>query len=255
MHHSADPERQTLILRCYLDESGTHEGSPQAIVAGLLMQHYEFLLFDVVWNGLLLRHNIQPPLHMKEFGPHGRHHHLKYPERVALFSDISGLINCYKAASVAATLSHSQYKAILHPDIQKQMSMYGLCFMLCVHMVHLKAEYKPYHNNIAYLVEAGNEYSTHITHCYNAMIEMQKQGEPLHVGTLTFADKNISALQAADVIAWAVRRRVSEISIGKGFQPISKIFDENHTEFLWKDSYLQELSDGLLKKHYTNVKS
>jgi hypothetical protein len=89
---------------------------------------------------------------------------------------------------------------------------------------------------------------------YKSMIEMQKQNMPLHVGSLTFADKNISALQAADVIAWAVRRRVSGISIGKGFQPISEIFSANHTEILWKDNYLKELSDGLLKSFYKNVK-
>jgi hypothetical protein len=164
MHHSTDPGRQTLIIRCYLDESGTHEGSPQAIVAGLLMEHDEFLLFDAVWNDLLLRHNIESPLHMNEFGQHGRHHHLKYPERTSLFSDISGLINCHKIVSVAATLSQSQYKEILHPEIQKQMSLYGLCFMLCVHMVHLKAEYKKYPYNIAYILEQGNEYSGQILH-------------------------------------------------------------------------------------------
>jgi hypothetical protein len=245
MYHSDDPERQALIIRCYLDESGTHEGSPQATVAGLVMTRDNFLIFDVVWHELLLRHNIRPPLHMKEFGEHGKHGHLTYPERTALFSDLSGAINCYKLITVATTLSHAQYKANLHPELQKKMSLYALCFMLCVHMIHFHVENN--FPNIAYLIEQGNEYSGHILQCYDAMRRMQKENMPLHIGALTFGDKNISALQAADIIAWGVRRHASGIPIGKGFQPISNIFKIKHRQFLWKDSHLQNLSNGLLK--------
>jgi hypothetical protein len=245
MHHSDDSERQTLIIRCYLDESGTGSDSPEAVVAGLLMNRDNFLLFDVVWDELLLRHKIQPPLHMKEFGKHGRHGNLNYPERTALFSDLSKLINCYKVVSVATTLNYDQYKKNLHPKIQKQMSLYSLCFMLCLHMIHFYVE--QHFPNIAYIIEQGNEYSGQILQCYNSMLRMQKENMHLHIGTLTFADKNISALQAADIIAWAVRRRASKIPVGKGFQPISDIFSTDHRQFIWEDSYLENLSNGLLK--------
>lgn len=223
MHHSDDPERQTLIIRCYLDESGTHEGSPQATVAGLLMNRDDFLMLDALWNDLMLRHKIQPPLHMKEFGEHGRHGHLNYEERFPLFSDISKLINCHKIMSVAATLSHSQYKTIVHPEIQKKMSIYSLCFMLCVHRIHLDVEQKGIPDKIAYFVEQGNEYQHHILKAHDGMIRMQENNMYLHVGSLRFADKNNCALQAADVIAWGARRRVTGIPIGKGYQPISYI--------------------------------
>jgi hypothetical protein len=248
MHHSDDPERQTLILRCYLDESGTHAGSPAAIVGGLLMGRDDFLIFDALWDDLLLRHKIQPPLHMKEFGEDGKHGHLNYQERAALFSDVSRLINCQKSMSIAATLSHAKYKTILHPDIQKKMSLYSLCFMLCAHMIHLNAEHKGIPYNIPYIVEQGNEYQQHIFKAHAGMIRIQKENMSLHVGSLTFADKNISALQAADLIAWGNRRLASGIPIDRGFEPILDIFsDPHHANYLWKDSYLKELSDGLLK--------
>jgi hypothetical protein len=246
IHHSDDPERQTLIIRCYLDESGTDAGSPEAIIGGLLINRYDFLMFDAVWSELMKRHNIQPPLHMKEFGEHGRHGHLNYPQREALFSEISGLINCYKKMSIATTISHKQYKTLLHPALQKKMSLYGLCFMLCAHLIHLGADNIPY--NIPYIVEQGNEYQQHILEAHAGMIRMQKENIPLHVGSLTFEDKSLSALQAADVIAWGNRRIVTGIPIDKGFEPILEIFREpHHANYLWKDSYIKELSDGLMK--------
>jgi hypothetical protein len=212
------------------------------------MDRDDFLMFDVVWDGLLSRHKIKPPLHMREFGEDGRHGHLNYKERAALFSDLSKLISCYKSMSIATTLNHNQYKEIIHPAIQKKMSLYSLCFMLCAHMIHLNAEQKGLQYNIPYIVEQGNEYQQHILMAHAGMIRMQKEKMPLHVGSLTFAGKNISALQAADIIAWGNLRLAIGRPIDRGFEPIMDIFrDPHHVKYLWKDSYLKELSDGLLK--------
>jgi hypothetical protein len=236
-----------MAISCYLDESGTHSGSPEATVGGILLDKDNFIMFDVLWEEILLRHKIRPPLHMKEFGEHGRHGHLNYNERYKLFEDISKLINCYKAMSIVASLNHAQYKKIINPTIQEIMSIYSLCFMLCAHVIHINATNQKINYNIPYIVEKGNEYQQHILMAHNGMLRMQRENIHLHVGSLTFEDKNLSTLQAADVIAWSGRRIATRMLIEKGMEPLLDIFmDNHHINCSWEDRYLKEFSDRLV---------
>src|ERR1022692_1046571 len=73
MHQSDDESRQAAVVTCYLDESGTHEGAPIAVVGGLLLNKARFGALDGGWDSMLAAHSIPPPLHMNEFRrPDGR---------------------------------------------------------------------------------------------------------------------------------------------------------------------------------------
>jgi len=250
MHHSEDPDRRTFAVTCYLDESGTHGDSPKVIVAGLVLNFYNYLSFDVVWNNMLSQFNIKVPLHMKEFGRHGKLGFLDYTKRFKLFDQVEKIINLFKTHSVAFILDQAMLSDLMDPRIIKINGPYGMCFMGCAHMVLEQAEYQQYRKRIAFLLEAGNEHAEHIRVAHQSMIEMGK-----NVGTLAFEPKRISALQAADVIAWGARRRAIGDPIGKGFQPISKIFDENHIQSQWEESWLKNLNDSILNKSKNDPES
>src|SRR5208282_5815408 len=135
MHHSDDPERLTLAIVCYLDESGIDRLNPevlnpQAVVAGIVMRREEFMRFDSDWDDILSKFKIKPPIHMKEFGEHGRHGHLRYHTREKLFKELVYIINRYKWYSVAVSLNHEQYNDLLSDKSKEEVSLYGLCFML-----------------------------------------------------------------------------------------------------------------------------
>jgi hypothetical protein len=245
MHHPDDSDSQPFSVTCYLDESGTDSQSQYAVVAGLVMNRDNFIMFDFMWNEILRRHKIIPPLHMKEFGQHGKHKKLTYPETFSLFSDIAKLINCHKIISIAGIMNQIQYNNIMTDEIRKSFGIYGMCFLLCAFLNHKNAIHSLYHKNIAFLLDAGNEHCGHIVVAYK---EVKRQKEklniPLHAGSLNFdSDSNISALQAADIIAWAVRRRAIGLPIGKGFQPISAIIDRNedHVQNSWEENWLKEI--------------
>jgi len=123
-----------MSITCYLDESGTDQQSSQAVVAGLIIHQDQFLLFNAFWEDILSRHKIIPPLHMKEFGQHGRHGHLTYDDRINLFTEIGNFINVHKIVSVATTLNHDKYKNLIHDKMKKHIGLYGICFMLCAHL-------------------------------------------------------------------------------------------------------------------------
>lgn len=249
MHHSIDPDKRTFAVTCYLDESGTHGDSPQAIVAGWVLNRDSFLMFDVVWNNMLSQFAIESPLHMKEFGKHGRLGHLSYPDRYALFDQVAKIIDYFKIHSVAFVLDQAKFNKIIDLRIRKHMGVYGACFMGCAHLVFLAARDSQYHKDIAFLLEQGNEHACHILNAHTEMVRIQRERVmPIHVGSLAFEHKRISALQAADVIAWGVRRRVTKTPIGKGFQPIAEIFSQDHIQKAWEEDWLQSLNDSILNK-------
>lgn len=236
-----------MMVTCYLDESGTDSQSSQAVVAGFLLNKNNYLKFDDNWNHLLNKHHIEPPLHMNEFGQHGRHRDIDYPERALLFTDIANLINDYKIHSVAARLKSIEFKNIVDGKIRKHMGVYGMCFMLAAHLVFITANQQNYYDNISFLIEQGNKHCGHILKAHHMMTKIQKVGTlPIHVGTLAFDVKDIFTLQASDVIAWGINRRDSKRGLDNGFEPIAKIFKKAHNEHPFNDELLKAFNDAIL---------
>jgi hypothetical protein len=249
MHHSDDPDRRGFAVSCYLDESGTHGGSPQSIVAGLVLNQSGFLTLDTLWENLLARHNIVYPLHMKEFGPDGKFGHISIGDRKLLFDQAAKIINYNKIHSIAFVVDQSKFNTIIDKRIRRHLGVYGACFMGCAHIAFLSAEHSQYKKDIAFVVESGNKHANHIRNAHKEMINIENnKAMNIHVGSLTFASKKISALQAADIIAWGVRRKVAGEHFPKGFEPIKDIFGHNHDQRTWKEEWLYSLNDAILNK-------
>ena len=243
LHHSDDPSAETFAVTCYLDESGTDLNGPVAVLGGLLLNKANCSDFDAHWANILNHYNIAPPLHMREFGPHGKHGHLYARARRGLFLGLVDVINFHKIISIAATLNHEQFKAYVPEKIPANVSMYGLCFTLCAFQNHRQAEHMEYKERIAFLLEQPSEHAGEIVEAHRAMIKWQESQE-FHMGNIEFADKKISALQAADVVAWGVRRRISGKPFHRGFEPILDIFNpEHHLENTWEDKYFLDLTE------------
>lgn len=242
MHHTDDPERLTLAVTCYLDESGIDRHNPQAVVAGIVLRRESFCLFDADWDDILSTFNVASPLHMKEFGKHGRHGHLDYPTRDKLFKALAYVINRYKIYSVAISLSHEQYNNLLSDKSKKEVSLYGLCFMFCAHQCFAMAQFNHYYGNMAFLMEEGNQFAEDVRRAHAGMMKMRREGAIyISNGSLTLEPKELSPLQAADIIAWGVRRNVSNVPIIKGFEPIITIFDEKHVQNKYSEELLKSI--------------
>jgi hypothetical protein len=228
MHHSDDPNKQVWAFhtRCYLDESGTHDGSPYTVVAGLLLNRSNFVSLGIEWQKMLCERGIKVPIHMTEFGPHGNLGHLSEADRYLLFANIAGIINSHKTYSLAGVLGQEQYKkAKVHK--RKEMSPYGYCFLYCVKINHLEADFNKYPYNIAYLMSEVSEHKGQILAAHATTMVMQEiEKQPYHMGSITFDyPKNVPALQAADVIAWGVNRKLMGKPFDQGFEFIETIID------------------------------
>ena len=249
MHHSNEPNLQTMAFGCYLDESGTDDLSVKTVVGGLLLNRNNFILFDDDWKQLMKEMNIKHPIHMKDFGQHGKLGYLSYSDRYYLFASIAGIINKYKIYSIAGVINQQQYNNILKLK-KKEFSPYGFCFLLCVYINHKEAINNNRWHNIAYLMAAVSEHSGQIKEVHEAIKKGQENNIlELNVGSLAFdSPKKVTALQAADVIAWGVRKQLLQEPFNRGFECIEHIINGNHhSQYSWEESMLQELGSTLAK--------
>ncbi len=243
MHRSHDRTRLASVVTLYLDESATEDSAPVAAVGGVLLNASGFDAMDGEWLEILRKHNVDPPLHMKDFRrPDGRLADVTNATRLLLFSDVTELINRCKIHSIAATLTTADYRKHFSKDFrQTKLGLYGACFILCAHLNHLLAARENYPHRIPFLLDSGNPYAEHVREAHS---EMQKDHWiELKAGSLTFDDDKLwSPLQAADVIAWASRVQEQSGTFSNGYEPLAGLFDEAHEQHAFPESALAELA-------------
>lgn len=229
LHHSDDEDdRVVLGLTLYLDDSGSDDGSTLVTIGGPAMSRIQFRQFSSRWNALLADYRIDPPLKFTDFYGDGRYSGW-YPEmKRALFIDVSRLVNQHKLYSVSLSVMQADFNACFLPDLRKKLiGPYAFAFYMTV-LVHQAAseQLQSGHLRAAYLVDTGFGHSDQLIEAHKGIVEHEKRtGEFRHTGALGFdADDDVPALQAADVIAGAARRRqMCDGLLPKGFEPLEEV--------------------------------
>jgi hypothetical protein len=250
MHGPGSSLQETAAVRLYLDESGGDDpGTPDAVLGGMLIHYADFHPFEDAWQRMLDRHHIAPPLHMKEFGKNGRFRHMTGSCRYELFSEIQELVNHCKLYSIAATINNALNKKIVASEIRRKMGVYGMCFLLTVVMNHKIAAFHKHTGKIPFILDTGNPHKGQLVEGHAEAIRMQRETF-MNVGGLHFEDdRDFGILQAADVIAWGVRRRTTGIALPKSFSPIERILERNrsHEQQELTSEWMREISGNIMK--------
>ena len=244
MTNSKDPNQRIGVMRLYLDESGGKDpNTPHALVGGLLIGLAEFQPFEDAWDSLLKEFSIEPPLHMKEFGrPHGKFAKLSDCCRHDLFSGVAELICTYPQLTMSASLKNQDVAAAFNKEIADKFSVYGVCFLRVAYLNHCLAVHNNYPHPIPFFLDTGNPHKNRVTAIHDLLVRVQRKGIFLHIGSLTFDDDtNFGVLQAADVIAWAERRRLSSIPLNYPFEPLQRIF-ASHSRHSWIPNELNDMN-------------
>lgn len=236
LHHSEDDNRLVLGLTCYLDDSGSDDGSVMVTCAGPVMSRINFKVFSQRWAKMyerdqFSRYTLKPPLHMSDFVGTGKYAGL-YPEfKRALFRDVAKLINEHKLYSISIAVSQSDFKNELGEDVRKNLiGPYAFAFFALVaanQTISEKLNSSPL--KVAYLVDRGfgHQDQLNAAHAVIANIEKQRGGFK-HTGALaTETDDEVAALQAADAIAWASRKTQLDGTLPEGFEPLGEVLRED----------------------------
>jgi len=230
------------LLRSYFDESATDGGSPIAVIGGIMLQSDAYTWLDIAWQKAIVKHSVEPLIHMKDFGQHGRLRDFPIASRQSLFTDLVNIINEERTITVPATVSTKEYKHYFSkPD---KLDLYSVCFVLLATAQGKHADSSGYEYNIPFLLDDGNDYKQAVERAHDFLVNNFQKSHPLHCGTLAFGDdKNNSALQAADVVAWAVRRRSAGDRFTHGYEPLLGIFEgKSHLEQAFEPDWMAEIS-------------
>jgi Protein of unknown function (DUF3800) len=213
MHHSYAPGRQTYFLTSYMDDSGSDDLSPVTTIGGPIMSKDAFIDFSPKWSELLHKYRVPQPLHMTDFvRPHGKHIGMHYEIKKSLFRDVSDLINDYKLYSLSVSVLRDDFNEDLPTEVRRLLiGPYGVAFFCVVLGNHGFSQRSLIYaaERIAYLLDVGFPHSDQLYAVHSAIIKALKDaGLPYFIGTMGQSpDDDVPALQAADVIAWAARRR------------------------------------------------
>ena len=220
------PNRDS-IFTCYLDESGTDNNCDVAVVGGLILDTGQFYWLGEELQSVLSRHRITPPLHMCEFGKNNRYGHLNSEARRTLFEDVARVINDNKAMSIASTLRSEDYHQAF--DGLTELSMYGASFLQVAMMNDAAMKKGGFKGSINYLLDTGNPYRSDVDHAEKEMAT-SKGDHRFNFGSIRFeSDDDNFALQAADVVSWSARRRLSSV-LKSGFEPLQEILESKHED-------------------------
>jgi uncharacterized protein DUF3800 len=254
MHGSGSSLQETSSVRLYLDDSGSDDpGTPWATIGGMLINYAAFDSFETQWEDLLARYSIENPLHMKEFGKDGRFADVPNSCRYKLFSEVAELVEAHKVFSIGANINNSDYQKTFSKELRDTIGYYGMCYIMVVLMNHQMAERHDYKPRIPFILDLGNPKKEHIVKAHAEVVYWQKQGTHYyHVGGLHFEDdRDFGILQAADVIAWGVRRRAAGLHFPRAFTPLRRILNKErgHAEADWQSSWMKGLNETLMEQY------
>ena len=226
LHHSEEDDRLVLGLTSYYDDSGSDDGSRLVTIGGPAMSRIQFKEFSKRWARMLARHRIEPPLHISDFVGMGKYAGW-YPEfKRSLFLDVSRLINEHKLYSFSVAVPQAEFKGELGEDVRRvTIGPYAFAFFSAViaHQ-HISAKLKAGPLKNAYMLDCGFGYQQQLFAAHAVIVNNETlAGGFRHTGALAFSpDDSVPALQAADAIAWASRKRELNGSLPVGFEPLNE---------------------------------
>jgi hypothetical protein len=238
------------MLSSYYDESSVDGNGPVAAVGGLLLNKdgYDRLTSD--WYKALAKHpklpinsDGLPYIHMKDFGADGLLS--DYLDRRALFSDLATIVNRRKAVSIGATVmtENYRYSAAVFRKVPK-FGFHSLCFLMSAIQQAKFVLSKGYEHDVPYMLdgECNAEDELRLAHKFitNKLPEYPCPHPYKAAGIMFEDDKKFPALQAADVIAWTVRREKANHPFPDGFEPLAGILEVNHRRPDFEDEWMTE---------------
>jgi len=230
LHDSEDEGEIVLGLTSYFDDSGSDDGSPLVTIGGPAMSRIQFKEFSKRWGRMLTKHRVEPPLHMSDFAGSGKYAGW-YPEmKRALFLDASALINQHKLYSMSIAISQSEFRSELSEEVRKNLiGPYAFAFFIAIatHQT-LSDNMKTGPLRTSYLVDTGFGREDQLREAHSVIVTLEKRaGGFRHTGALGFdTDDRVPALQAADVISWASRKRQLG-GLTEGFEPLSEVLNQD----------------------------
>lgn len=190
------------VSEVYVDESGSHDGSPVLCVAGYLFKRSKAVELSEAWQRVLDRYEV-PYARMSELAP-GRppFDRLSLEQRIKMEKALIKIIRQTMTYGFSITVPEDQYNQIIPYD-HRLGGAYSFCLRQCLIAVNSWATRTAFDGQIAYFFESGHRDQTEANGIMHKVFAVDALRERYRYVSHTFADKKkLLPLQAADLLAW-----------------------------------------------------
>ncbi len=251
------------LLRAYMDESGTHDGSPVMCVAGYVWRKPQVSRFQKQWAATLAKANIGKPtraryFHMKDASrpPGGEFKWWDYDDVDLLQRELIHQISKRTLVGHAVAFNEAEYNEIL-AGRSGMPSAYAFGCFAVLQMIRRWAEREDINQRIAYIFEAGHDDEANARQWIGEIFASPRlKAEHRHFSDSWLPKEDAPPLQCSDMLAWhTVKEHVSahEAAIKstprrafrKDFKAVLRPDLDMHRHY--EKHHLQQLLDGLLE--------
>lgn len=234
------------VFSAHLDDSGTHSGSPLAIVGGIVLSEKGSGEFDRGWRGVLAK----PEYRIKVF--HGadcdagrgefngwnsaKSHDLSLELANVLSSRVLEII----AIGVRPPDFEFVWEELALSEIGIKNDIYRVLLELCWHKLGDFAQRLTNTDTLAIYVEKGNKRASFVNDLYQKVNTDPRARKILRIKQIAFVDKDFAPLQGADLLVHEVFKyhpNWGTAVMGEVLRAITTKYDRNSVMLLDRDQF------------------
>ena len=190
------------FLKCYFDESGSHEGSPVLCLAGYVFDKDQCKVLDVGWKEILDRYRL-PYFRMSACAHRAPpFDHLSPQECIDAEKAAIALINNHALLGVAAAVNEAEYQSMFGDNSPGGSPYAYLCWQVLAG-IRAWVNRTNFQGDIAYFYEAGHASQREANALMKRIFDHRELREGYRYANHSFVDKQkVRPVQTADILAW-----------------------------------------------------
>lgn len=242
-------------LAAYLDDSGTHVGSGWVVVAGGVASSKQWSILSRAWVRAIADWKLTKGyFRMTEFvNGVGDYSAWSSELKAARLNHLVEIISENVRLLVGNAVNEADFnEAFRRCPTAKIGTAYRFCAFLALPAVNTWRERSPRREPVAFIFESGNKLMNEYGQILAQIGSYEGPREKFGVASLAVGQKrNLPALQAADVIAYATRKclveeKIAPIYLKKAFE---RLFDNKKQGVVFSnpdllEKYLRHMDDG-----------
>lgn len=213
----ADEDGYVAVIRIYMDESGTHGGSPFVVVGAYLAQPKAWKAFTVEWNakkkpdGIKIYHAVDCANQRNEFADWTK------PQSDAFAAKMLPVIAKHVGWGVVIGIEMKPFEEAmaLNPHLRETIGTpYAACFQWAVQTILDKVEELGSRESLAFFHEC-NDYETEALKAFD-WVRRNRKKHASNMAIAFGAKEKYVPLQAADILAYEGNKRLRGFRDGRG---------------------------------------